>query len=290
MYTRILVATGGSPWSDAAVASAIALAAHTGAELRILTVLVVHAAYAMPDMMASSELVMESIERQGQELLEQAAAHATHAGVAHTTLCKWGNVPETILQTAEEEQCDLITLGSRMLTGRKRLRLGSISSVVSSKARQPVLVVKRPPTPTLNAYFWRRLLVAASGSPWSDVALDYALQLARAQQLEVCLLHVAPKSRRHADDPGVATAEDKGMLSLAEARAAAASVTYEARLAYGDVTDAILETAQSRQCDVIVMGSRGLTGWKRLMLGSVSNAVAVKAALPVLIVKRFLPV
>jgi nucleotide-binding universal stress UspA family protein len=41
------------------------------------------------------------------------------------------------------------------------------------------------------------------------------------------------------------------------------------------------------QCDSIILGSRGLTGWKRLMLGSTSNAVAAKALQPVLLVKHF---
>jgi nucleotide-binding universal stress UspA family protein len=54
------------------------------------------------------------------------------------------------------------------------------------------------------------------------------------------------------------------------------------------VTEAILDTTAQQHCDLIVLGSRGLTGWKRLMLGSISNAVAVKAAQPVMIVKRFL--
>ena len=37
----------------------------------------------------------------------------------------------------------------------------------------------------------------------------------------------------------------------------------------------------------MILGSRGLTGFKRLMIGSISNAVAAKTLLPVLIVKRF---
>ena len=69
MYTRILIATGGSPWSDAAAAYAIALAAHLGADLCILAVLNVSGVYAMPDVMATSELFMESVEQQGQEML-----------------------------------------------------------------------------------------------------------------------------------------------------------------------------------------------------------------------------
>jgi hypothetical protein len=52
----------------------------------------------MPDVMSSSELLMESMERQGQELLDRVAAQAARAGIGYSTRLKWGNVPETILQ------------------------------------------------------------------------------------------------------------------------------------------------------------------------------------------------
>src|SRR5919202_2143902 len=109
MYKRVLVATGGSPWSDAAVSYAIAWAACTGAELRILGVLASPAAY--------------------------------------TVLLRWGNVPETILRTAAEEGCELITLGSRVVTGLKRLVVGRTLHAVAATARLPALVVKHPPAP-----------------------------------------------------------------------------------------------------------------------------------------------
>src|SRR5881628_1087613 len=84
------------------------------------------------------------------------------------------------------------------------------------------------------------------------------------------------------------TSDGKSILALAEARAAVAGVSYETKLAYGDVATTILQAATEQQCDVVVLGSRGLTGFKRLMLGSISNAVAATAPVPVLIVKRFL--
>jgi nucleotide-binding universal stress UspA family protein len=285
MYTRILVATGGSPWSDAAAAYAIALAAQMGADLCILTVLNVSGVYAMPDVMASSELLMESVEQQGQEMLAHTAAHAINAGVPHVALLKWGNVAETILQTAAEEQCDLIVLGSRGLSGFKRLMLGSISNAVAAKAQCPVLVIKQPP---LGPLHWRRVLVATGGSPWSDAAVDHAIELARAQQLEVCILYVEQRRSRRMDSLFSLTSDGKNVLALAEARAAAASVPYEAKLVQGDVVTTILATAAEEHCDVIILGSRGLTGFKRLMLGSTSNAVSATAPVPVLIVKRFL--
>lgn len=288
MYKRVLVALDGSPWSDAALGYSIALAVYTGAQLRFLTVPTAPVAYAVPDVMGASDLVMETVERQGHDLLTLAAAQAESAGVGYEILCKWGNVPETILQTAAEKACDLIALGSRQMTGWKRLMIGSISNAVTAKAQQPVLVIKQYPPPLTDALLWRRILVATGGSPWSDAAIDHALAFAQARGLEVCLLYVEPGPSQQADDPFAATSEGKNILALAEARAVAAGVSYETRLGFGNTVEVIIETARDWQSDVIILGSRGLSGWKRLMLGSVSNAVAAKAALPVLIVKRFL--
>ena len=288
MYQRVLVATDDSPWSDAAVISAIALAAHIGAELRILTVPTTPMTYVAPDIMGSSDVVMETVERQGQELLTLAAAQAESAGVSYASICKWGNVPETILQTASEEECDLILLGSRTITGWKRLMVGSISNAVTAKAQQPVLVIKPPPLLASDPRSWRRVLVATGGSPWSDAALDHALLLAQTQELEVYVLYVEPGRPRQTSAALVATAEGKNILALAEARAVTAGVAYETQLAYGHPAETILQTAARQECDLIILGSRGLSGWKRLILGSVSNAVAAKASRPVLIVKHFL--
>jgi nucleotide-binding universal stress UspA family protein len=104
----------------------------------------------------------------------------------------------------------------------------------------------------------------------------------------VYILYVEPRTRWYGSDPDTPTSEGKNILAAAEARALTAGVSYETRLAYGSTVDVILDTATTCLCDVIILGSRGLSGWKRVMLGSVSNAVAAKAALPVLIVKRFL--
>ena len=288
MYRKVLVAIGGSPWSDAALSYAISLASSTGADLTILTVLASPVAYTMPDVMSSSELLMESIERQGQDLIAQASARAEAAGVPYNAVAKWGSVPETILQTTQEGQCDLIILGSRVITGWKRLMIGRTLNAVTARCEQPLLVVKHAPAVELGEPTWRRLLVATGGSPWSDMAVDHALKLAQESGLEVCIVSVDPSraaaSGASLDDNSPA----KDILANAEARAAASGVAYEAHLAYGDITEAVLETASSRQCDAIVLGSRGMTGLKRLMIGGISNAVAAKSHLPVMIVKRFL--
>lgn len=286
MYERILVATGGSPWSDAAVAYAIAIAARTGGMLHILTVLTNPAIYATPDVMGGSEVVAEIMERDGQDLLARASAQARQIGVPCVTECRWGGVPEMILQTADEAACDLIVLGAHMVTGWKRLRLGQITNAVASKAKQPVLVVKQLPTVTPGSPLGRRILVATGGSPWSDAAVDYAIALAQRECFALCLLHVVPKKRRQRR--GMDDLDGEHILLRSQARAADAGVTTTTVLAHGDIARTIVEAAVDQACDGILLGSHGATGWKRLMIGSISNAVIVTTVLPVLVVKSFL--
>ena len=286
MYQHILVATGGSPWSDAAVAYAIAIAARTDATLRILTVLLNPGVYTTPEVMGGSEMVVEVIELEGEELLARAVAQAHQAGVTCETTRRWGNVPETILQTVAESPCDLIVLGARMVTGWKRLRLGHIANVVAAKAKQPVLVVKQPPAVTPSSPLGRHILVATGGSPWSDMAVDYAITLAQTEHFTLCLLYVVPKRSRRGTDS--ADFEGRQTLARTQTRAADAGVTTTTVLAHGEVADTIVDTAMQQHCDGIIVGARGATGWKRLMLGSISNAVTVTTALPVLVVKHFM--
>jgi len=286
MYERILVATGGSPWSDAAVAYAIAIAARTGGTLHILTVLTNPAVYATPDVMGGSEVVAEIMERDGQELLARAAAQAHRNGVLCVTECRWGGVPEMILQTADEAACDLIVLGAHMVTGWKRLRLGQITNAVASKAKQPVLMVKQPPAAALGSPLGRRILVATGGSPWSDAAVNYAIALAQREHFSLCLVYVVAKKRRQRR--GMDDLDGEHILLRSQTRAVDAGVEATTVLTHGDIARMIVDTAVEQACDGILLGSRGATGWKRLMIGSISNAVIVTTALPVLVVKSFL--
>lgn len=285
MYTRILVATGGSPWSHAALRYAIALAARVGAKLHIQTVLTLPQSYAHVADKSSLNLLMASIDQAGRALLEEATDRARTAKIDYTAHCDWGIIPTTILQTATAEECDLIVLGSRRVAGCQRRTLGRIANVVAAQAPQPVLIVKGPLVPP--ARLGRRILIATGGSPWSEAALDHALMLAQSQDFETCLLHVEREARP--PDIGASVTKGKQLLAQAEARAAAAGVAYEGILDTGPIANTIIETASRQACSAIVVGSRGVVGWKRPLLGHITSTVAARSALPVLIVKHFVP-
>ncbi|HEY8369319.1 MAG TPA: universal stress protein [Thermodesulfobacteriota bacterium] len=144
----------------------------------------------------------------------------------------------------------------------------------------------------------RRIVVATGGSEWSDYALQYTLDLAVEYRAdEVLVLYVVPPTAKVTVDPmGMvvlpptpetapqATGEE--VLARAAADAARRGVPCRTVLRHGPVADEIVKLAAEERADLLVVGSRGLTGIRRLLLGSISNEVAVKAPCPVLIVKQ----
>ena len=129
MFRNILVATGPSPWSSNAVDTAIRLAAHLRVEL-----VIVHILEDDPQLRAEMEAT-------GQHVVTQAAERATQAQVTYRTVSRWGGIPEQIVELAATNHCDLIVMGTRHLTGDKRLMTGRICNAVIATAPCPVLVV-----------------------------------------------------------------------------------------------------------------------------------------------------
>jgi nucleotide-binding universal stress UspA family protein len=147
MFHKILVATGGSPWSNRAVAYAIEMAKDYTLPLTILHVVTETPPYFIAEAGTAPESLLADSEAEGRRILADAAAQAAAAGITFSTELVWGRAPEEVCRTAEEQGCDLIVVGSRALKGFKRLMLGSISNAIASKAPCPTLIVK-----------WRELL------------------------------------------------------------------------------------------------------------------------------------
>ena len=74
-------------------------------------------------------------------------------------------------------------------------------------------------------------------------------------------------------------------LEAAAAEIRAAGVAVEVFARQGDPADAILDVAEERGSDLIVVGNKGMTGAKRFLLGSVPNKVSHHAPCSVLIIR-----
>jgi nucleotide-binding universal stress UspA family protein len=130
-------------------------------------------------------------------------------------------------------------------------------------------------------------------SPPSECAFRLASSLARDYGARLIVLHVmgqpliiqggvmtAPPDPTPPEEERQAIREE-----LLRIHPPDPAVTVERLLEEGDAATGILQVAQERSCDLIVMGSHGRTGLGRLLLGSVAEQVVRKAPCPVLIVK-----
>lgn len=141
MFHKILLAAGGSPWSNNAVGHAIRLAASLHAGLVIAHIFEDDPQFQPPGAPAADSQLKAQIEASGQLILQHAAQRAAQEHLAYRIVSQWGSISEHIVQIAVKKQCDLIVMGTRHLIGEKRLMTGRICNAVIATAHCPTLVV-----------------------------------------------------------------------------------------------------------------------------------------------------
>jgi nucleotide-binding universal stress UspA family protein len=142
---------------------------------------------------------------------------------------------------------------------------------------------------------FRRITVAIDGSPNGDSALDDAIDLARRYEADLVIVSVAPivpvyiSTSEPYVPAGVPPSEIGRYREIVEAavkKAEAGGVASVTGVSYeGVVVDEILSHLEQHPTDLLVIGSRGLSTAKRILLGSVSSAVVNHAPCPVLVVR-----
>jgi len=142
---------------------------------------------------------------------------------------------------------------------------------------------------------FKRIAVAVDGSPHASMALDFAIDLAGRYKSQLSVLSIAPLQAVYAlpNEPFTATAiptsdlpRYQKIVEEAVARAEKAGVSAVTGLCEdGVVVDEILGFLEQHPTDLLVIGSRGLSTARRLLLGSVSTAMVTHAPCPVLVVR-----
>jgi nucleotide-binding universal stress UspA family protein len=136
---------------------------------------------------------------------------------------------------------------------------------------------------------FEKIVLAVDGSESSRRATDVAMQLAKLSGAEVVVFHA--REREMAGRAGVVDLEtstethkllDDTVRSLKEVEVSARGEMRNALI--GRVPRAIVETAVAEGADVIVIGTRGLSDWGGLFLGSVTHRVIHLAEIPVMVV------
>jgi nucleotide-binding universal stress UspA family protein len=284
--TKILLATDGSEDAELAATSAVSLAKTTNSELHLVNVGVL-----APTLLKPLDVEPARVEQEVQRILDKQVKKIENLGgaVAQSHV-RAGDAAEETVKLAEETNAGLIIMGSRGRGGVRRALMGSVSDSLVRHAYCPVMVVRWKPV-----VFPAKILLATDGSEEAKLAATTAADLAKRTGSELHVVSVAieypyvydtyynvgrteevERSRQEAQK-----VLDEEARKVGEAEG---TVT-KSHLEVGAVDEEIVVLAEEVGADLIVMGSRGLGGIRRALMGSVSDSVVHHAHCPVMVIR-----
>lgn len=288
-FRRVVVATDFGLEGDRAVRRVARLPLSAHGTVVILHVLPVGIPVSAASIVAgASELELDAARHKLEALLERRGRR----DIAVRTRLARGDAAAEIARVAQTNQAELIVVGR----GGSRLSgtlLGSTAQRVARNARTPVLLVRQHP----SAHY-RRAVVGFDESPDALRAARLARELTTAPEASVVVLHAyqdpradlaptlsraASKAKWRAFAPVLADQVRRARKLLAMVDPARRwSLSFKA----GDPRRRLLEAAQKKRADLVVVGSRSRRGVPRMLLGSVAESVLNQAPCDVLISPR----
>jgi nucleotide-binding universal stress UspA family protein len=269
-WERLLACTDGSEEGQNAVTQALALGQACGSKVHVVQVVGIVPEFeaVAPDLRAYLE---EEIHRQRALIASKAALQGVELDyrILHCV-----SPFSAILNEAEKIQPQLIIMGRYGRTALERLYMGSVTQRVIGLSPINVMVVPRD-----AKLACRRLLIASDGSPFSAAALEEAIAMARRTDAELLGVSVAQEEGDIPEAQGVL----HGMLTAANRQ----GVSFQGYSPQGlDPDDGIIQVAREHRVDLIIVGSHGRTGLKKLLMGSVTERVIGQTPCPVLVAKK----
>ncbi len=272
---RVVVGFDGSPSSVAAVDWAAEEAAARGSALRVVTCSAVPASvdfYAVGTRQAQSlsDVVSTVRGRHPDLVVEQATTHLD---------------PRDAL-IDEAADADLLVVGSSESGMAKAWLLGSVPRTAARRSPCPVIVVRgewqQPP---------RRIVIGVDSSSAAAAAVEWASAEANRHGAEILVVHAwqrpgdAGQSVRARD---LARADAQCILDLAVNRCRERSGgLVRGELVQGSAAAALIEA--SVDADLLAVGSRGRSGFRTMLFGSVALSVSEHAACPVAVSHPCIP-
>jgi nucleotide-binding universal stress UspA family protein len=285
---KVLVPVDFSPPSTLAVNHGVALARKFRATLSLLHVVESPSAllYTFP---SEADKVEAQRKDQSEKMLPLLVSDEDQDDLDVRFIVRAGQVEDVIQVVAEEEQADVVVMGThgRGLFGR--LFIGSVTQALLRKLGVPVLTVCHVSRPLE----FNRILFGTDFGPDSDkgfqTALDVAAQtgasltVAHTMDKRPAMTHETPEVHELFDEQrteALKQAHDK--FAEFKAEATRREISVECILAEGDAAETLVRIADESEADFIVLGLRKMGAMARALLGTIAEPVIRAAHVPVL--------
>jgi nucleotide-binding universal stress UspA family protein len=284
--SKVFVGVDGSADGDAAIRWAA-----RDASMRSLPVTLIHVVAASPanSMMGPDGTMTQRQEDQARQIVERARRIVGELGghkpaEVHTEVA-YAAVVSALIDASKDAQ--MVVVGSRGRGGVGRQMLGSVAWGLIKHAHCPVAVVHDPGTAQLEINHRAPVLVGIDGSPASEAATALAFDEASRRGVPLVALHAW-------SDVGVFPLlgmdwrkyRDQGQEVLGERLAGWYEQYPEVHVRRRLVCDVparwLLD--ESKNAQLVVLGSRGRGGFPGMRLGSVTSRVVRSARVPVIVV------
>ncbi len=199
-----------------------------------------------------------------------------------------GDPRDLILEVEERENPDLVVIGSHKKGLVEKILIGSTAEKVVKHSVKPVLVIKgKEPT------FTGKVLIAYDFSKTAEKTIDYSLEFLKPFKVKVEVLHIEePIDLPLVERIGEAIyekykEEKRKYMERIKERFQKAGFEISVKVVGGkDPAEEIVRHVHAEDVELLIMGSRGLSGLKRIILGSTSTEVFRKVEIPILIYKE----
>lgn len=306
---KILVAVDGSPFSLAAVDEASRMPWPADSEIKFVSTV------EMPTPVVVGTMPMpDNYYTEWEKALEDQAVSSTTnalarfyekggAGLEASTKTLKGDPKVSIVEEAEHWGADLIIVGTHGYNAFERFWLGSVSRSVASHAHCSVEIVRKAKTESEPDNNRMKILLAVDGSECGDKAVEEVAARPWPAGSEVCVLSVihlpmtptpetwALSNSYYAQVEKIGREQADEFVKRAINRLSESNAGREIPLTLlgqaivGHAEETIIGVAKEWGADLIVLGSHGYKGFRRFLLGSVSQAVASHAPCSVEIVR-----
>lgn len=294
---RVLVASDGSECATVAIELVAELPWPDGTDVRIVEVVpsgtAVFGGPWPPMAPVDMKTIDRSVREQAARNLDEAAQRLAGPGRTVETVTSTGRPGDAIVSLAEEANADLIVVGSRGHGTLETMLLGSVSAEVIDHAHVPVLVARGRRI--------ERVVFAWDGSDRAEAAVGPLSEWGIFAQAHVDVLSVADaeppwwvragivgeetaaEAYHEAAEPSRRQHEEMAEQMAERLRRAGLDATPLSR--EGDPAETIVALAAAHDADLVVLGTHGRTGLRRLLMGSVARNVVIHAPCSVLLAR-----